>query len=130
VLADAARGLSQGILLSQLGDCRYREPESPRCCAQRREPTMGRVFIGWFVPGEVFRTAEALTTPGNPEGDWGNAYLLAHPITLPSELICDYHAKRRVSFRTPEGDPASRFDYLVSIRNPGSAALTGVFLDW
>jgi hypothetical protein len=84
---------------------------------------MGQVFIAFVLPGTSIRAFTALTTLFNPEGDWGNAYQLAHP-GASVELICDFHTKRR---RVISGEV--RYDYLVTIRNAGSV-ITSVFVDW
>jgi hypothetical protein len=84
---------------------------------------MGQVFIAFVLPGTSIRAFTGLTTLFNPEGDWGNAYQLAHP-GASVELICDFHAKRR---RVISGEV--RYDYLVTIRNAGSE-VAGVAVDW
>jgi hypothetical protein len=84
---------------------------------------MGHVYIADLLPGTSLRATTALTTLFNPEGDWGNAYQLAHP-GASVELICDFHTKRR---RVISGEV--RYDYLVTIRNAGSV-ITSVFVDW
>jgi hypothetical protein len=84
---------------------------------------MGQVFIAFVLPGTSLRATTGLTTLFNPEGDWGNAYQLAHP-GASVELICDFHTKRR---RVISGEV--RYDYLVTIRNAGSV-ITSVFVDW
>jgi hypothetical protein len=84
---------------------------------------MGREYVANLLPGASIRFGTAFYTPFNPEGDWGNAYMLAHP-RASTELVCDFHAKRRR--RTPD-----RFinDYIVTIRNAGSV-VTPVDVDW
>jgi hypothetical protein len=85
---------------------------------------MGRVYIADLLPGASIRASTSLTTPFNPEGDWGNAYQLAHQ-GASVELVCDFHTKRRRVL--PSGDV--RYDYLVTVRNAGSV-VTSVFVDW
>jgi hypothetical protein len=91
---------------------------------------MGQVFIGWFTAGAQTRASTALTTVFNPEGDWENAYQLAHTQTFPAELICDFHGKRRRAL----APGVFLFDYRVTITvnsTPGSTpGLTSVFVDW
>jgi hypothetical protein len=93
---------------------------------------MGQVFIGWFTAGAQTRASISLTTVFNPEGDWGNAYQLAHPgsavngFPYPTELICDFHAKRLR--RLPSGD--FLYDYRVTITVNASSGTTSVFVDW
>jgi hypothetical protein len=85
---------------------------------------VGKVFIAWLSPGASIRATTAVTTPFNPEGDWGNAYQLADQ-GASVELVCDFHAKRRRVL--PPGD--IRYDYLVTIRNAGPV-VAPVFVDW
>jgi hypothetical protein len=85
---------------------------------------MGRIYIADLLPGGSTRPATWFTTPFNPEGDWGNAYQLAHP-GASVEVVCDFHAKRVL----PLAAGGVRHDYLVTINNAGSV-ITSVFVDW
>jgi hypothetical protein len=77
---------------------------------------MSRFFFGIFLaPGASIRPTLTVTTPFNGSGDWGNAYMLAHPRNPGAELDHDFHAKVL--------SPATgRFGYLVTITNIGPAA--------
>jgi hypothetical protein len=54
---------------------------------------MGRFFMGTIGPGVTTRRFLFVTTAFNPQGDWGQAYMLAHPRNPNAELVCDFHGK-------------------------------------
>jgi hypothetical protein len=58
----------------------------------------------------------SITSPSlfNPRGDWGAAYLLAHPLNPGATLVCDFHGK--VMGR------GGVFTYLLTVTNRGPAA--------
>jgi hypothetical protein len=85
---------------------------------------MGRFFVGSLIPGASLRTGLAVTTPFNPEGDWGPAYQLAHPGARNAELACDFHAK----VRRPIGGGVIFF-YRVTVINFGPVS-SSVFIDF
>ena len=86
---------------------------------------MAQVYIADLLPGAQVRAFTWLTTLGNPEGNWGNAYQLAHQDGSSVELVCDFHAKRRR--RLPDG--SVRFEYLVTVTNAGPT-VAPVYIDW
>jgi hypothetical protein len=47
---------------------------------------------GTINPGQVFRRQFNVVTSSNPQGDWGLAYIQAHP-RRETELVCDFHGK-------------------------------------
>jgi hypothetical protein len=72
---------------------------------------MGRFPIGSLAPFTSIRPSLLVNGPFNTSGDWGQAYVLAHPRNPRAELVCDFHAKVQT--------PAGAFRYLVTITNAG-----------
>jgi len=54
---------------------------------------MGRFPQGTIGPFVTTRRDLFVTTIFNPAGDWGAAYMLAHPDNPDAELVCDFHTK-------------------------------------
>ena len=76
---------------------------------------MSRFFFGIFLAANTsIRPTLTVTTTFNGSGDWGNAYMLAHPRNPGAELVHDFHAKVL--------SPTGRFGYLATIRNAGPSA--------
>jgi hypothetical protein len=69
-----------------------------------------RVPMGFIAAGGVLRFGPSFTTPGNPQGDWGQAYILAHPRDPDAELVCDFHGKIL---------SGGRYYYTISVTNRG-----------
>jgi hypothetical protein len=88
----------------------------------RGKSTVAQFNAGSLAPGASIRVSTWLTTVFNPQGNWANAYQLAHPVASDTELTCDFHGKIFNS-------AANRYQYRVTIRNNGPLT-TVVLVDW
>lgn len=79
----------------------------------------GNINVG-SLPSQAIRVDLNFTTLGNPAGDWGQAYMLAHPENPDAELVCDYHSK---VFKN------GVYHYLISVNNRGPNP-TAWDVDW
>jgi hypothetical protein len=71
---------------------------------------VGRFPMGFIAAGTTVRVFPSLTTIFNPQGDWGQAYVLAHPRDPNAELVCDFHGKVL---------SVGRYFYSISVTNRG-----------
>jgi hypothetical protein len=86
-----------------------------RSHAHGEEVEMGRFAIGFIGANTSQRRTLFVTNVWNPSGDWGAAYMLAHPFNPGADLVCDFHSK---VFNPATGV----FDYSVTVTNRGPAS--------
>jgi hypothetical protein len=84
-----------------------------------RWPQTGVISPG--LPSTAIRVDLFLSTLGNPSGDWGQAYMLAHPQQANAELVCDFHGKLLST--------GGVYHYRISVNNRGPMP-TAWDVDW
>jgi hypothetical protein len=66
--------------------------------------------VGTLNPNATMKQQIDVGFFSNPQGDWGLAYMQAHP-RRQCELVCDFHSKALL--------PTGRYAYTVQVTNLG-----------